>query len=182
MLPDVIRDARRWPVAWGAPQTFEQALNILKVEYLDARRVHLYETHGPPNQGIVPYAQPSGARVEFGPIEPDPTSRGGASGDQDEEYLTLINPNDFAVDLSGWRIAHDIEYTFQPGTVLPAGGILYLSPDVVAFRARATSPTGGEGRFVQGDYRGRLSNRWGLLVLYDEDGRVAARKLFFNIY
>jgi hypothetical protein len=176
MLADVIRDARRWPVVWGAPQTFEQALNILQVEYLEARRVHLYETHGPSNQGVVPDAQPPRTRVEFGPLEPDP-----ASGDQDKEYLTLTNPNDFAVDLSGWRIAHDIEYTFQPGVVLPAGEMLYLSPDVVAFRGRATSPTGGEGCFVQGNYRGRLSNRWGLLVLYDTDGRAAARKLFFSI-
>jgi hypothetical protein len=176
MFADVIRDARRWPVAWGSPQTFEQALNILKIEYLEARRVHLYETHGPPNQGVVPDAQPSGTRLEFGPLEPDP-----ASGDQDEEYLTLVNPNDFAVDLSGWRVTHDIEYTFQPGVVLPAGGMLYLSPDVVAFRARATAPTGNEGHFVQGNYRGRLSNRWGLLVLYDADGQMAARKLFFSI-
>ena len=87
----------------------------------------------------------------------------------------------FAVDLSDWRIAHDIEYTFQPGVVLPAGETLYLSPDVVAFRARDTAPTGNEGHFVQGNYRGRLSNRWGLLVLHDADGRMAARKLFFSI-
>ena len=106
-------------------------------------------------------------------MEPNP-----ASGNQDEEYLTLVNPNDTAVDLSGWRIAYDVEHTFAPGVVLPAGGTLYLSPDVTAFRQRALSPTGGEGHFVQGNYRGQLSNRWGVRALYDAGGRLVARKTF----
>ena len=114
--------------------------------------------------------------MTFGPLEADP-----ASGDQDQEYLTLVNSGEVAVDLSGWTITHDVEYTFQPGVVIPAGGILYLSPDVVAFRQRATSPTGAEGRFVQGNYRGRLSNRWGLLTLSDTDGRTVARRLLFSL-
>jgi hypothetical protein len=169
-------DALRWPIAWGAPQDFREALEILQRDYLDVRRVHLYETHGPSQGGIIPGAQPRRARIDFGSLDADP-----ASGDQDQEYLTLVNPNDFAVDLSGWRIAHDVEHTFAPGVVLPAGGTLYLSPDVVAFRQRAASPSGGEGHFVQGDYRGRLSNRWGFLALYDAQGRMVARKLFFGI-
>ena len=37
--------------------------------------------------------------------------------------------------------------TLQPGTVIPAGGLLYVSPDVVAFRARASGP----GGFVDDD-------------------------------
>jgi hypothetical protein len=176
MAPDVALDALRWPMTWGAPHGFREALDILERDYLDVRRVHLYETHGPGQGGVIPDAQPRRARVDLGPLEANPVS-----GDQDKEYLTLVNPNDFAVDLSGWRIAHDVEHTFAPGVVLPAGGTLYLSPDVVAFRQRAASPTGGEGRFVQGNYRGRLSNRWGFLALYDAQGRTVARKLFFGI-
>ena len=176
MAPDVLLDASRWPVTWGVPQEFRQALDIFKSEYLEVRRVHLYETHGLAQGGVIPTAQPRRVHVDFGPLEPNP-----ASGDSDEEYLTLVNPNDIAVDLSGWRIAHDVEYTFAPGAVVPAGGTLYLSPNVVAFRRRAVSPTGGEGLFVQGDYRGRLSNRWGILALYDTNGRLVARKTFFAI-
>jgi hypothetical protein len=182
MRRDVILDARRWPVSWGAAQTFEQALDILRNEYLDVRRVHLYETHGPGAEGsaggssLIPGPQTTRPQVTFGALEANP-----ASGDQDEEYLTLVNSSEVAVDLSGWTIAHDIEFTFQPGVVIPAGGTLYLSPDVVAFRQRAASPTGGEGRFLQGNYRGRLSNRWGLLTLSDADGRIVARKLFFSL-
>jgi hypothetical protein len=136
----------------------------------------LYETHGPAQGGVIPDAQPRKVRIDFGPLETDPVS-----GDSNEEYLTLVNPNDTAIDLSGWRIAHDIEYTFVPGVVLPAGGTLYLSPDVVAFRRRAVPPTGGEGLFVQGNYRGRLSNRWGILALYDANGRLVARNTFFAL-
>jgi hypothetical protein len=124
---------------------------------------------------LIPAAQPTRPQVTFGPLEADP-----ASGDQDQEYLTLVNSSEVAVDLSGWTITGDVEYAFQPGVVIPAGETLYLSPDVVAFRRRATPPTGGEGRFVQGNYRGRLSNRWGLLTLRDADGRTVARKLFYG--
>ena len=39
-----------------------------------------------------------------------------------------------------------IEYTIQPGTVIPAGDRLYLSPSLSAFRARASGPTGNSRR------------------------------------
>jgi hypothetical protein len=175
MLPDVTLDAARWPTLWGAPQTFIQALDILKNDYLAVRRVHLYETHGPVNGGVIPGPQFSTARIHFGDLDPDP-----ASGDQSEEYFTLVNPNDYAVDVSGWKIAQDVEYTLQPGVVIPAGGTLFLSPDVVAFRDRTTSPTGGEGHFVQGNYGGRLSNTWGVLRLYNRSNRLVATKVFFD--
>jgi hypothetical protein len=138
--------------------------------------VHLYQTHGPGGSALVPGPQPARPRITFGELEADPPS-----GDQDEEYLTLVNESEVAVDLSGWTLAHDVEYTLRPGVVIPAGGTLYLSPDVVAFRRRAASPTDGEGRFVQGNYRGNLSNRWGLLTLSAPDGYVVARKLFFSL-
>ena len=54
------------------------------------------------------------------------------------------------------------------------------SPDVVAFRSRAESPAGDEGLFVQGNYRGRLSNTWGVLRLYDHRNRPVATKVFFD--
>ena len=173
MQPDVALDATKWPVEWGEPQTFGEAIEILKDEYLAVRRVHLYETHGPDAGGIIPDAQPSDTRIEFGAMDFAP-----ASGDQDEEYFSLRSPNQYAVDISGWTVAGDVEYTFEPGVVIPAGGTLYLSPDVVAFRNRATSPTGGEGRFVQGDYRGSLSNGWGILTLTHADGMLVTAETF----
>lgn len=175
MAPDVALDAARWPLGWGEPQTFAQALEAITADYLPARRVHLYETHGPPNHGIIPAAQPADARLRFGELVADPLS-----GNQDDEYLTLVNDNDYPVDISGWKVVSDVEYTFQPGVVVPAGGTLYLSPDVTAFRARSRSPTGGERLFVQGDYRGRLSNAWGRLRLYSAAGKLITTRVFFQ--
>jgi hypothetical protein len=165
MRADVALDAARWPVEWGEKQSFDEAIAILQEEYLAVRRVHLYQTHGPERGGIIPRAQPADATLNFGPIEYAPPS-----GDQDQEYLTLLNPNPYAVDLSGWTIEGDVQYQFRPGVVIPTGGTLYVSPNVVAFRNRAVSPTGGEGHFVQGNYRGRLSNAGGTLRLYRADG------------
>jgi hypothetical protein len=168
MQLDVALDAAHWPPnTRGAPQTFGQAVRDLEIHYLDARRIHLFETHGVDNQGIIPNAQPASAAVEFGAFEIVTIP-----ADRDQEYITLENPNSYAVDLSGWTIEGPIEYTFAPGVVLPAGGTLYVSPNVVAFRSRTTSPMGGEGRFVQGNYEGRMSERGGLLRLVNARGTL----------
>jgi len=150
------------------------AVNSLKA-YFPTRRTQLYVDHSvnnkrnPPvggNAGI-PDAQPQNATIKFGAYDSSP-----ASGNQDEEYIELTNPNSYAVDLSGWELTGGVEHTFRPGTVLVAGGSLYVSPNVRAFRGRAASPKGGQGRFVQGNYKGHLSS-WGETIsLVDRWGRI----------
>jgi hypothetical protein len=103
--------------------------------------------------------------INFGAIEASP-----ASGNQDEEFIQLLNPNQIAVDVSGWRLTGGIEHTLAPGTVLPPNGALYLCPNAAAFRARAVSPKGGEGLFVQGGYNGHLSSLGESLALIDGSG------------
>ena len=51
---------------------------------------------------------------------------------------------------------------------------LYLSPDAAAFRKREASPGGGQRRFVQGNYEGKLAPTGGRLELRDRDGRLVA--------
>ena len=118
------------------------------------------------NAGI-PDAQPHDVTLTFGAYDYNPTS-----GNQDEEYLELANPNSYAVDISGWQLVGAVEHSFLPGTVLVAGGRLYVSPNVRAFRSRTAGPTGGQGRFVQGNYRGHLSNGGETVNLLDGTGRV----------
>jgi len=96
--------------------------------------------------------------INFGQIEFNP-----ASYNQDEEYIELINYADTAIDISGWHLTGGVTFDLQPGTVIPAGGSLYVSPNVNAFRARTVSPKGGESRFVQGNYKGHLSS-WGEII------------------
>ena len=126
---------------------------------------------------MIPDAQSDTATVAFGSdLEFDPPS-----GDQDTEYLTLVNRNSDAVDISGWTISGDVRYTFRPGVVIPADGTLYVSPDVAAFRSRATGPTGGQGLFVQGPYLGRLPNRSGILKLSRPDGTLVDAKGYLDV-
>ncbi len=141
-------------------ETLSEAHARLK-QYLIDRRVSVF-ARAP---GEVPNAQPTNATIVFGTIEFSP-----ASGIQAQEYIQLRNTNNYAVDMSGWKMSGAIEHTFQGGLVIPAGGTLFLSPDVKAFRARATSPRGNEGRFVQGNYQGQLSARGETLTLADNGG------------
>ncbi len=113
----------------------------------------------------LPPAQPDDVVIEFGAIEFNP-----ASGNQDEEYIELVNNNSIAVDISGWTLEGGVEFEFVSGTVIPAGGTLYVSPDVNAFRARGSGPSGGQGLFVQGGYDGHLSNFGEQLVLMNKNG------------
>lgn len=75
-----------------------------------------------------------------------------------ESYVVLHNREAVAVDLSGWRVSgRGVAHTLRAGTVIPAGGRLYVVADVPAFRARAEGPRGGQGLFVQGNWRGALA-------------------------
>ena len=103
--------------------------------------------------------------IDFGAIEASP-----ASGNQDAEFIQLLNHNPIAVDISDWRLTGGVEHTFTSGTVLPPNGALYLCPSTAAFRARTVSPKGGEGLFVQGGYKGHLSSLGEGLTLIDASG------------
>ncbi len=103
--------------------------------------------------------------INFGAIEVSP-----ASGNQDEEFIQLLNPNSIAVDISDWRLTGAVEHTFTPGTVLAPNGALYLCPNSAAFRARTVSPKGGEGLFVQGGYKGHLSSLGETIALINTSG------------
>jgi len=186
MASDTLLDYNKWanPWSWGGQggyprdQSFVYAINVLKEDYLAVRRTHLFVTHNVDNvagynisgsySAAIPNAQPADALIQFGTYEYNP-----ASGNQEEEYIELVNPNSYSADISGWQLAGGVEHTFVPGTVIVAGGSLYVSPEARTFFSRAVSPRGGEGRFVQGNYRGHLSS-WGETVdLMDRYGRLA---------
>ncbi|HOW65168.1 MAG TPA: lamin tail domain-containing protein [Candidatus Paceibacterota bacterium] len=108
---------------------------------------------------------PQEPKIHFGGIEVSPPS-----GNQDEEYIQLLNPHSIAVDISDWRLTGGVEHTFAGGTVLPPNGAIYVCPNAAAFRARSASPKGGEGLLVQGGYQGRLSSLGETLALVDATG------------
>ena len=74
------------------------------------------------------------------------------------------------MDISDWRLTGGVDHVFAAGTVLAPNASLYVSPNVTTFRARKMSPKGGEGLFVQGGYRGHLSNFGETLAVLDATG------------
>ena len=51
---DVALDTLAWPPDWAIGQSFDQAIAAIKNEFLPKRRVHLFETHGPAGDRVVP--------------------------------------------------------------------------------------------------------------------------------
>ena len=168
--PDAALDFAKW-ATWGTKQTMAQALSIMKTQYMTLRRSYVYKTLVGPSS--IPPAQTNNLILVFGDLDFNP-----ASGRQEEEYLQVKNTNRVAVDISGWKLEGDITHVFKPGTVLPATNSLYLSPNVVAFRARSSGPRGNQGLFIQGNYKGQLSARGGTVLLTDPTGRAVQSLTF----
>lgn len=173
---DVPVDRAKWKAqshfGGGTAPAFETVAERIKTQYLDRRLAYLTQYHV--NQGVgIPQAQPTDAAVQFGDaIEFNP-----ASGRLGDEYFTIQNPHDYAVDLSGWQIRGSVNHVFKPGTVLGAKGTLYMAADVRGFRARESSPSGKQGLFVQG-YATELPNTGGALELISPQGIAVARQSF----
>jgi len=170
-------DAARDQVLWSGKgiTSFSSTLSGILNNSLPNRRVQLFETYSSTGSGLIPDSEPEDPVVNFGSIEYNP-----ASGNQDEEFIEIVNANNYAVDLSGWRVEGGIDFTFPPGAVIPAGdtdpvrGKFFLTPDVAVFRSRASSPTGGESRLVIGNYSGHLANTGEILTLFDANRRPVA--------
>jgi hypothetical protein len=150
--------------AWGSFTSLTQGIDHLKEKFED-RRSYLYSL------AIIPSAQPLVSNLTIGDFDANP-----ASGNQREEYIEIVNPNRFAVDISGWSLTNAVEHTFYPGTVIPSQGSLYVVRDLPAFRQRSSGPSTGQGRVIQGDYRGGLSTAGETLELRNDVGEVIATK------
>ena len=74
-----------------------------------------------------------------------------------------------------------VNFTIPPGTVIPGNGSLFLTPNVRDFRSRITSPTGGEGNIVIGDFDGHLSSFSEILTLSDTFGTIVAQTTTPNL-
>src|SRR6185436_7689889 len=123
----------------------------------------------------IPLSQPVLSYVAISNIDFNPSSH-----NQDQEYIQIANTNAYALDISGWKLDGATKFTFKPGTVIPSNSVLYVSPNVVAFKQRSVSPRGGEGNFVVGPYSGRLNARGETLFIYDDIGRLVVSNSFIG--
>jgi hypothetical protein len=163
LAPAANLDLAKWGT-WGRRETITQAVSRIHNEFLRGRRNYLFLRSVP---GTLPQAQASNVEVRISGAEL--VSAGGSSS---QEYLSLTNANPVAVDVSDWRLEGLVRFRFKPGTVIPSRSTLFVAADRTAFRSRASSPRGGESRFVVGNYSGDLSSRGGPLSLLDATGRT----------
>ncbi len=177
-------DRARW--GWpnkGGQCNFDPGINItngvnaMLDQFVRLRRTHLYGKHSVTNTALafgianannagIPLAQASNLVLRIQQFEPNPSS-----GNQGHEFIQITNPNPTAVDLSGWKLDGGVEFTFRPGTVLPSNGVIYLTPNLLAYRTRSTAPKPGLGLFVVGNYKGMLDARGETVTLSDRAGR-----------
>jgi len=176
IAPDAALDAAKWGSdSWGngstapcCPQSLMEAVEELKYFYFPERRRQLFNRLAPGTKEI-PDAQPAGTVINFIAVETNPVSC-----NLDEQYIQLLNPNDYAVDISGWTLSRGRDtqihlFTFRGGTVIPANGTIYVAADRIAFRSRSLSPKGGQRLFVVGDFNGRLATRGEVLSLTNRE-------------
>ena len=173
---EVAEDIQVWgSPSWGIPQTFQQAIALMSTDYFQPRRTHLFQTHRQSGELPGPRTQPS--QIVLGLMETDPIS-----GDKDEEWLEIKNLGAEAVDISEWRLSGDIEFLFEPGTVIVAMDSIYVSPSVKSFRSRAASPTGGESLFVTGPFSGYLSLGEDLFLWNSDGGLEDTNSASFTLF
>lgn len=162
---ETAQDIDRWGIqanfAAAYPFNPSQAIDQLQDVFLETRRSFVN------NQNGVPSGQTGTPTILFDDTDFDSSP---VSGLQGEEYVRLNNPGSTSVDLSGWSISGGISHTFKAGTVIPAGGSLYVVADVVAFQNRSVGPGAGQQLFIQGNYKGNLSNQGETIELHSNDG------------
>ena len=174
---DTALDYTAWGPTWGSTNLSQfpnDAERLISVN-LAGRRDFLYNSSSAKLNGDpIPSVQPSNAVVYIASWEYNPSS-----GNPNEQYVELRNTNAYAVDVSQWQLGGGIGFTMRPGTVIPAGKSLYLSPNVNAFRARTNGPGGGQSLYVQGSYSGFLSTLGNSpLILRNNRGSLVASNSF----
>lgn len=145
---EAVQDANLWGIHANFTHTPAEAADQLLDEFIPLRRAYL------DGLSAVPPSQIGTPTILFDAVDFDADP---SSGLQTEEYVRLNNPNSVSVDLSGWRLDGGIHHTFKGGTVLPAGGSLYVVKDVIAFQNRTTGPGAGSKLLIQGNYSGQLT-------------------------
>jgi len=152
---------------YGVAQTQLQAIDILKQDFIEKRRTHLYVTHSVCN---IPDAQSPIADVIISEIMYQPA---GGLPNADQEFIEFYNPSVIdAVDMSDWRL-DGVALTFPPGTVIPPNGYMMVTKNETLFRQ-----TYGGGHYVATAYSGSLNDLGETLTLRNEFGAVVASVKF----
>ncbi len=94
--------------------------------------------------------------------------------DSPESWVELFNRSTNTVDLAGWRLDKDIDYTFPSGSSLSAGGYLVIAKDVGYMQSNYP------GLGVFGPFQGKLRRSGGRVRLADSVGNTVNEVCFFD--
>lgn len=89
------------------------------------------------------------------------------SNQRDGEFVELYNKGAASVDVSGWTLDDDVNFTIPPGTTIPAGGYLVIAANATWLKSQYA------GLNAIGDWSGSLSNNGDRLRLEDASGNLA---------
>ncbi len=87
-------------------------------------------------------------------------------GSADLEWLELYNPLGIDMDVSGFRLDGDVQFTFPKGTLIPSRGFLVVAANADLLAQQAGKPV------AVGSYTGRLSDDAGNVDLRNNAGRL----------
>jgi len=144
----VRRSAKMDNVYWQTGD-IDEGYEQLMTEQLPTRREQLYEEYGPTGSGLIPHAQKEKPLVEIANVQ-YPTTEADLA-----DYVEVSNLENVAVDISGWKLDGEIEFKFQPGTVIPSQYSVFVCRNVLACKQRS-SGNAQNPRFVQGPFEGEL--------------------------
>ncbi len=115
--------------------------------------------------GVAPVGAP---RIAISEIMYNPVLSNADSNDH--EFLELHNAGTAGIDLGGWKLSGEIQFTFAAGTVVGPGQFLVVAKKRTALLAVAKynlAPLAGQ---VVGDFAGALDDGGGRIVLTDAVG------------
>lgn len=161
---DALIDRNKWGTAAGmAFETPAQAVARVQADFLARRKAHLN------GLSSIPAPQVAMPDIAFGTIDHNPVS-----GNDQQQFIALVNQSSSAVDISGWTVTGSASHTFRGGTVIPAHSTYYLVADVSEFKLRTTGPQGGQKLWIQGNFEGKLNPLFGQLTLKTTGGTTIA--------
>lgn len=103
-----------------------------------------------------------------------PDVGGGLAATSMEEWVELYNRGPATIDLSGWKLADAIEYTFPAGIALGPSQYLVVAKNAAALRLLYPAAN------IVGDFSGGLSNGGERLRLFDSRGNPADHVHYFD--
>ena len=185
MREDAALDDAKWPNdssddkidCWkngGRPADIDKAIDEIWEKYVVPRREHLYVTHSVTNT-----AREIGYGSQFIAGIPEAQSPIGElkanisvvnmDGElfHDTEKIIIRNANDETIDMSGWRLAFSVDFTFPAGTVCDANDTITIVADRRSYIAANTDALTDEVIIGNATFTGA-----GPLALYDADGAL----------